>query len=149
MPPPNQIECGFPSNPGHLVGLGPRLDVQIGLDLPALASKSTPTLPDQLWNALVDTGAMESCIDSTLAATLQLPVADRRMIAGALGGGEVNMHVGQIHIPSLQFTMHGLFAGVHLIAGGQPYAALIGRTFLVHYTMTYEGKTGSVTLSES
>jgi hypothetical protein len=34
-----------------------------------------------------------------------------------------------------------------LLAGGQNHAALIGRTFLRHFTMTYEGRTGTVIIS--
>jgi hypothetical protein len=40
-----------------------------------------------------------------------------------------------------------MFAGVHLVTGGQIHWALIGRTFLQHYTMVYEGRTGTVTIS--
>ena len=47
----------------------------------------------------------------------------------------------------LNFTIYGMFAGVHLVAGGQIHRALIGRTFLQHYTMVYEGRTGTVTIS--
>ena len=143
---PHQVECGFPSNPDQLLQFGPRVDVQIGLDIQALAAKSHPDLPPKLWPALVDTGATECCIDSALANALALPVVDQRTVAGALGGGQVNMHIGQMCVPSLKQTMYGLFAGVHLLSGGQPYVALIGRTFLRDYTMTYEG-TGSVLLS--
>lgn len=143
-----EVECGFPANPLHLVGLGPRLDVQLGLDVDALSSKAKPDLPARTWSALIDTGATESCIDSGLATTLELPVVDRRTVSGALGGGEVNMHVAQIYIPSLDRTVEGLFAGVHLVAGGQTYAALIGRTFLLHYSLTYDGVSGSVTISQ-
>jgi predicted aspartyl protease len=96
--------------------------------------------------ALVDTGASESCIDGTLAAALKLPVVDRRMTAGAHGAKEVNMHLAQIHIPSLKFTIYGAFAGVDLHAGGQIHSALIGRTFLQHFKMIYDGTTGSVEL---
>jgi hypothetical protein len=57
------------------------------------------------------------------------------------------MHLAQIHISTLKFTLYGTFAGVHLIKGGQVHKALIGRTFLRHFTMVYEGKTGRVTIS--
>jgi predicted aspartyl protease len=97
--------------------------------------------------ALVDTGATESCIDSQLALNLNLPIVDRRKISGTYGPHEVNIHLAQVHVPSLNFTVYGAFAGVHLAAGGQPHKALIGRTFLRHYTMIYEGRTGNVTLS--
>jgi hypothetical protein len=43
--------------------------------------------------------------------------------------------------------VYGLFAGVNLAAGGQPHQALIGRTFLRHFTMIYEGRTGTVTIT--
>ena len=95
---------------------------------------------------MVDTGAVESCIDSTLAMELELPVIDRMVVAGVHGRDEVNMHLAQIHVPAIQVTVTGPFAGVHLRAGGQPHYALIGRTFLQHCTMTYRGTTGSVSL---
>jgi predicted aspartyl protease len=99
-----------------------------------------------LW-ALVDTGALESCIDSSLAMRLNLPVVDRRNISGAHGAKEVNVHLAHIHIPSLLFTIYGPFCAVDLTAGGQQHHALIGRTFLQNFTMVYEGRTGNVTLS--
>jgi predicted aspartyl protease len=148
--------CGFNNTPGTtngrdlLVGTGPTLFVQIGFDPgfdPAAQPARAPVLPAAPVHALVDTGATESCIDSTLAMNLNLPVVDRRLISGAHGAGEVNVHLAQIHIPSLGFTLYGPFAAVDLIAGGQSHMALIGRTFLQHFTMHYDGRTGTVTLS--
>ena len=43
--------------------------------------------------------------------------------------------------------MYGAFAGVHLTAGGQVHTALIGRTFLQDFTLTYEGQTGRVSIA--
>jgi predicted aspartyl protease len=97
--------------------------------------------------ALVDTGASESCIDSLLASQLNLPIVDRRMVSGVHGSQEINMHLAQVHIPSLNFTIYGAFAGVHLAAGGQVHRVLIGRTFLQRFTMMYNGITGAVTIS--
>jgi len=57
------------------------------------------------------------------------------------------MHLGHVHVPALNFTIYGEFAGVDLVAGGQAHHALIGRTFLQNFTMTYEGRTGTVILS--
>ena len=67
----------------------------------------------------MDTGAAASCIDSILANTLKLPVVDQQDVAGSHGKGEVNMHLAQIHVPDVDFTVYGEFAGVHLLAGGQ------------------------------
>jgi len=56
-----------------------------------------------------------------LATQLGLPIADKRSIAGVGGAQVVNMHLAQVHVPTLNFTMYGLFAGVHLAAGGQAH----------------------------
>jgi hypothetical protein len=79
---------------------------------------------------------------------LNLPVVDRRLISGAHGAKEVNMHLAHVIVPSLTFTIYGMFAAVDLVAGGQHHNALLGRTFLQRFTMTYEGKTGTVTMSD-
>jgi hypothetical protein len=149
-----RTRCGFDSGPAGngrdlLVRFGPTLSVLIGFDSnydPA-APKAPPVLPRPPLRALVDSGAFASCIDSTLAMQLNLPIVDRQIIAGVGGNHEVNMHLAHVHIPSLNFTIYGPFAGVNLIAGGQAHYALIGRTFLQSFTMIYEGRTGSVHLS--
>ena len=149
-----ETPCGFgdvlggASGSEQLASYGPTLMVDIGFD-PAYksASVSVPIPGIQGIAALVDTGAAECCIDSMLAAQLNLPVVDQRPIAGIHGRQEINMHLAQVHVPSLSFTVYGMFAGVHLAAGGQMHRALIGRSFLRHYTMVYEGRTGAVRIS--
>ena len=147
------VKCGFDDQTGQsgrdaLILYGPTLWIQIGFDSafqPIASAK--PNLPPDQHPALVDTGATESCIDSHLALVLNLPVVDRQNVAGVHGADTVNIHLAQIYVPTLNFTVYGRFAGVHLRAGGQPHFALIGRTFLKDFTMRYEGKTGIVTLS--
>lgn len=149
--------CGFDDGPGQkgcdaLVAMGPTLIVQIGFDPAYKFAPGAPIAPPALgapnpFHALVDTGATECCIDAGLAMQLNLPIVDRRSVGGISGVHEVNMHLAQIHVPSLAFTIHGAFAGVNLIAGGQSHYALIGRTFLQHFKMVYEGLTGTVTIS--
>ena len=133
-----------------LVSYGPTLLVDIGFDpnFKPLPDKVVPVAGITGIHALVDTGASESCIDSLLATQLNLPVVDRRIVSGVSGPQEINMHLAQVHIPTLNYTIYGAFAGVHLAAGGQPHKALIGRTFLRNFTMTYNGLTGAVTLSQ-
>ena len=131
-----------------LVRLGPTLLVQIGFDQAFQPDTATPpSLPESQLAALVDTGASDSCIDSDVARDLQLPVVDQRRIAGIQGPYTTNVCLAQMHIPDLSFTVYGRFAVVHLAAGGQPHFALLGRDFLRHFSMTYEGRTGSVTIS--
>jgi hypothetical protein len=130
--------CGFNDIPGGATGremlivYGPTLLVNIGFD-PNYKTEPPLKVPAPGITgiqALVDTGASQSCIDSLLASQLALPVVDKSTVAGAGGGHEVNMHLAQVHIPNLGWTIYGLFAGVHLAAGGQVHKALIGRTFL-------------------
>jgi len=145
-------KCGFYDVPGgptgaeSLAGWGPLLFVDIGFDqnykfvgggpLPVPGKTGLP--------ALVDTGASESCIDSLLVAQLNLPAIDKRMQAGVHGAREVSIHLAQVHVPSLGFTIYGEFAAVDLRLGGQSIDALIGRTFLQHFKMIYDGTTGDV-----
>ena len=132
----------------RLIDQGPTLHVQIGFDQGFLPSASMcPDVPETRLPALVDTGATESCIDSDLARVLRLPIVDRQAIAGVHGAYETNVCLAQIHVPELGFTMYGRFAAVHLAAGGLPHSALLGRTFLQHFTMTYDGAKGTVTIS--
>lgn len=94
----------------------------------------------------MDTGASESCIDSMLAAQLNLPIIDRSRISGSQGSHVVNVHLAHIFVPALNAWLIGKFSAVHLAAGDQWHRALIGRTFLQHFTMIYEGRTGTVTI---
>lgn len=148
-----QTKCGFDTGPQGsgadlLILNGPTLLVDIGFDPAYTAATTTVPVPGiKALHALVDTGATESCIDNLLAATLKLPVVDRRPVAGIGGSHMANMYLAQVHVPTLNFTIYGAFAGVDLAAGGQAHSALIGRTFLRHFTMVYEGQTGTVTLS--
>ena len=147
--------CGFNNIPGgasgqeQLVAWGPTLMVDIGFDPNfRLGPPFAVPMPGVTGiEALVDTGASESCIDNLLAGQLNLPIVDRRPISGVHGAHIVNMYMAQIHVPSLAFTIYGAFAGVDLAAGGQVHKALIGRTFLQNFTMLYEGLTGTVKLS--
>ncbi len=147
------IKCGFDDGThgqGNqlLMVFGPTIRVDIGLDFTwKPGSGDAPASGLKGLAALIDTGATESCIDSLLAATLNLPIVNRRKLAGAHGAKEVNMHLAQVRIVDLLVTIYGEFAGVDLIAGGQHHHALIGRTFLRSFTMTYDGRTGQVTLS--
>ena len=140
-----QVERGFPDDLEHLVRFGPTLRVLIGFD-PDFRPEDGGSLALSAteYAALIDTGAQESCIDSDVAAALDLPMVDERSVSGAHGLAPVNVHLAQIRIPALRYTIYGQFCGVHLHAGGQPHSALLGRTFLRELTMVYDGQSGSV-----
>ena len=146
-------ECGFFPHPNgaELLCLnGPTILVDIGFDA-GFQSSSTATPIATINNvpALVDTGASESFIDNAIAVAVGLPIVDKQMLGGSSGSHESDVYLAQIHVPSLAFTIWGRFAGVNLIAGGQQYTALIGRTFLQHMVMTYDGLTGRVTITKT
>jgi predicted aspartyl protease len=151
-----ETTCGWNNVPGGasgsdlLVAWGPTLLVDIGFDPaynPAAVPLQKPVAGINGVEALVDTGASESCIDALLAGQLNLPIVDKRTISGVGGSHSVNIYLAQVHVPSLAFTIYGPFAGVNLAGGGQRHQALIGRTFLQAFTMVYEGPTGTVKLS--
>lgn len=142
-----RTDSGY-NNPYDLIQYGPTIDVQIGHDpnyQPSPGQRAQ--LPPERWRALVDTGAMESAIDADLANSLNLPILGHNRIAGAGGLFETTIFLAQIYIPALDFTIDGPFDGANLATSGQPYCALIGRTFLRHFDMAYEGRTGSVIIS--
>jgi len=149
-----QVSCGFDSSGSQgselLVSLGPTIQVDIGFDPnyhPEARPQSVPVPGITGVRALVDTGAMVSCIDQLLAAQLNLPVVDRAPVSGVHGRHEANVYLAQIHTPSLGFTIYGEFVGVDLQAGGQAHSALMGRTFLRNFRMIYDGRSGSVIIS--
>jgi hypothetical protein len=126
------------------------LKVDIGFDPTYDGAKPNKmaSLPMRDVWALIDTGASDCCIDSGLALQLDLPIIDQQVFAGISGPMTVNMHLAQIRAPTLSFTLYGYFAGVSLAPGGQRHSVLIGRTFLRHFTMKYDGPTGEVILAD-
>jgi predicted aspartyl protease len=147
-----EIDCGFTDIVGGakgsdlLVNYGPTLKVDIGFDKNWNSANpiNVPNPGIKNVEALVDTGATESCIDDMLAVQLNLPIINEQEIAGVGGQLKAKIYLAQIYVPTLDKTIYGAFAGVHLAAGGQMHKALIGRTFLKAFVMIYNGETGSV-----
>lgn len=150
-----QTKCGFYDEKGLkdrdlLVQHGPTIGVDIGFD-PAFDPKQGAKPRPGITNvpAIVDTGATESCIDIQLATTLQLPITDRRQLARVGGLHSADVYLAQVHVPTLSFTVYGAFTGVNLAAGGIPHRVLLGRTFLQHFSMDYDGVSGTVMISNN
>jgi len=97
--------------------------------------------------ALIDTGARDSCIDEELAKELQLPLIDQAPASGIDGMNTFNVYLGHIRIAALGFLQYGRFMGVKLKAGGQPQQALLGRTLLQSMILVYDGRDGTVRLA--
>ena len=143
------VSCGFENNPGRLVRIGPTLVAEIGYDpnfRPGVQSR--PAIPTAPYDALVDTGALVTCIDVDLADELNLSVAGQSAsVAGVLGPGEMPRYRATIHLPDLNATFSGFIIGARLAAGSQRHSVIIGRDFLRRFRMVYDGPTGAVTLS--
>ncbi|HTH97025.1 MAG TPA: aspartyl protease family protein [Stellaceae bacterium] len=135
------------SSAERMVLIGPKVLVDIGLDPQYRRGQNRPpNLVRRNLTALIDTGAMESCIDSQLAAELGLPIIDKTTVVGVHGPKSVNLHLGHIYIPQLSFPIAGELAGVDLRSMGYGFDALIGRESLSALKMTYDGPSGTVTL---
>jgi hypothetical protein len=141
-------EAGFQTPDGRsdsnsLILFGPTIPAYIGhhpsTDLISPATEQV--------SALVDSGAEQSCIDKSIAEKLGLPVVDVQMVAGANGAQEQPVYMANLQFPPLNFTEYGRFIGVDLMTGGQPHGALLGRSFLRHVIMIYDGIRGQVTIA--
>jgi predicted aspartyl protease len=163
--------CGFPpvtvvpdtdppqviSGQNALVFIGPTVPVEIGFspDMfhsdPIVVQQAIQSVhaqpPSQLVEALIDTGAGDSCIDEDLAQQLQLPLIDHQEGSGIGGRETFNVYLGHVRIASLGYIQYGRFMGVKLQAGKQPHRALLGRTLFTELILVYDGRDGSVRLA--
>ena len=142
-----RAECALPDQDGIykpevLERWGPTIWATVAQPVTA---NSTKVLSDSV-PFLVDTGASECCIDTALAQRLELPVIDRVPMCGITGQADHDVVLCQIMIPSVGHSMSGRFACVDLTRGGQPHMALLGRDFLKHVVMIYDGSIGRVAI---
>lgn len=145
--------------PQALVMKGPTLNVEVGFNAdlfdsdPAKVSAAVQATHaaapgPRLVEALIDTGAGESCIDEELAKELQLPLIDQQASASGVGGKDkFNLYLGHIRIPALNQLQYGRFLGARMRAGGQPHEVLIGRTLFQSMVIVYDGRDGSVRIA--
>src|SRR5271170_7952317 len=97
-----QVECGFhKENEGDskLLDSGPTIPVKISFNpsIPMPDDGLSPVfIPSIKIPALIDTGASECFIDSSLATTLQLPIVNRRLISGSDGKHYADVYMAQI-----------------------------------------------------
>lgn len=133
-----------------LLQTGPRVQVVVGL-----AQSITEQLVQQghavpkpvAGIALVDTGASTTCIDDALAKQLGLPVIDVvQMTSASHAGTEANVYPIQMEIVGSPIRVNVPRAiGANLTPQG--IIALIGRDYLQHCTLFYNGITGEITLA--
>lgn len=143
---------GFKSGSGGLsaadllVQIGPTVHVDIGRKSRASPGER-PDLVGKRIKALIDTGAGGDCIDERLAQELGLPVTEKGMISGVGGRHKALIYTARLYVPALDKLLFQQFTGAKLAEGDQPHRVLLGRTFLRHYQMIYDGASGQVELS--
>lgn len=148
---PNE-SVGFKSSLGGLsaadmlVQIGPTVHVDIGRKSRSEPGKA-PDLAGKRIKALIDTGAGGDCIDETLAQELRLPATEKGVISGVGGRHEAVIYTARLYVPALDRLLFQQFTGVRLAEGEQLHRVLLGRTFLRHYRMSYDGVSGQVELS--
>lgn len=137
---------GGPSAADLLAQIGPTVHVDIGRKSRGKPG-DRPDLPGKRIKALIDTGAGGDCIDELLAQELRLPATERGVISGVGGRHSAVIYTARLYVPALDRLLFQQFTGVKLAEGAQPHRVLLGRTFLRHYRMSYDGASGQVELS--
>lgn len=134
------VECGVSGSPAGLWARGPIIQVAIGR--PGDTERSHSSL------APIDTGARESAIDVKLALDAGLQVVDIRSYGSAAGAYETPDYLANSTVPALNLGKHGRFGGTRLAELGYDFGVLLGRDFLLSAQMLYDGRTGSVVVSD-
>jgi predicted aspartyl protease len=98
-------------------------------------------------SALIDTGASATCIDDAIARQLRLPAIDVvQMTSASHASTPQNVYPVLIEVvgPGIRINVARAI-GANLAPQG--IIALIGRDFLQHCTLFYNGVTGEITLA--
>jgi predicted aspartyl protease len=133
-----------------LLQTGPCVQVVVGLaqSLAEQLVQQGHAVPQPVAGvALVDTGASTTCIDEALAQRLGLPAIDVvQMTSASHAGTQANVYPIQMEIVGSPIIVNVPRAiGANLAPQG--IVALIGRDYLQHCTLFYNGLTGEITLS--
>lgn len=133
-----------------LLQTGPCVQVVVGLaqSLAEQLVQQGHAVPQPVAGvALIDTGASTTCIDEALAQRLGLPVIDVvQMTSASHAGTQANVYPIQMEIVGSPIIVNVPRAiGANLAPQG--IVALIGRDYLQHCTLFYNGLTGEITLS--
>jgi predicted aspartyl protease len=96
---------------------------------------------------LIDTGACVTCVDEDLAQQLQLPAIDVvQMSSASHAATQQNVYPIEFEIVGAAIRIN-VPRAIGASLASQGIIALIGRDFLQHCTLFYNGVTGAITLS--
>ncbi len=97
--------------------------------------------------AMIDTGASATCIDDALAQRLGVPAIDVVQVSSASHAAtSQNVYPVQIEVVGANIRVD-VPRAIGAALEPQGIVALIGRDFLQHCTLFYNGITGEITLS--
>lgn len=129
---------------------GPCVQVVISLGTAmtqALQQKGDPIPTPVSGLALLDTGATGTCIDAKTAEAMKLPVIDvGKMTSATHEDTDQNIHPIKIEIigsPIAVDVERAMTANLTKLG----FIAIIGRDFMQHGTIFYNGVAGTITLS--
>ena len=131
-------------NTNSLYDSDPVMRLRIGLDLSAMS----PLDLDETFTALIDTGATNSSIDTTVARQLELPaIGDPEQHVGANGPFQSQPVLALIQVLDLDVVAYRRFATLPLIEHDLDYHAILGRDFLSQVVFNYDGPAGVFEMS--
>lgn len=130
-------------DPAALTAHGPSIFVDLEFDD---GGRSARLASDAV--AMIDTGASVNCIDEGFAASLGLPAIDRRRMGGTGGLHASTVYLCALHVKSLDLRFYEPLHGVRLVDSGLEHRILLGRPFLRHFVLVYDGIGGVVTLAD-
>ena len=130
--------------------LGPRLQITLSLleaQLKAIADIGEP-LPNPISGvALIDTGALSTCIDQKAADAAGLAVVDSGLMTSATHENElVPIYAARLDIAGIPENVEAKRA-YGAILEPQGLTALVGRDLLASCILVYNGTDGSFSLS--
>ncbi len=128
-----------------LVKHGPIVQVQIGFD-PEYRRGKRPNLGEERFGALIDTGADQSFVDPAVAERVLMPQVDWTVLRAIDGTRRARVHLAQVYIDLPELTLYGRFAQ-YPVSQNLPFDIILGRSFLQHAVMEYDGPNGKVTLA--
>jgi len=137
-------------SPAQLANNGPRVRVEICL--PEVFERQLVLLGQQVpspvtGEALIDSGAATTCVDTDIARALRLPIIGVRKIASASHPEALaNMYPVRLRVVDAPMVINApQCVGAPLKAQG--IAALLGRDVLQHCFFAYRGPAGLYTLT--
>jgi predicted aspartyl protease len=129
---------------------GPRVQVSVGLAqqfAEALLARGDRIPDPVVGEALIDTGASQTCIDEAIAQRLGLPVVGRTNLCSASHAStQTNLHPIKIDFIGAAMSSNVLQAPACALAA-QDLAVLIGRDLLQQFLLVYNGPIGQWTMA--